>query len=91
MGHSADIQNRWGERERTIQFCLTWGATTSNLGCNHQKLDIHTLDFCLGPCSASYDVDSSPLSPWDTLLTFKTGGGKEIEDLIFIIPWVQPV
>ncbi len=37
-----------------------------NLGCNHQKLDFSTLDFGLGPCSASYDVESSPLSPWDT-------------------------
>ncbi len=73
-----------GEREWRIKFYLTWGATTSNLGCNHQKLDFYTLNFCLGPCSASYDVDSSPLSPWDTLLTIKTGGGKDIEDSILL-------
>ncbi len=62
---------------------MTWGATTSNLGCNNQKLDFSTLDFCLGPCSASYDVDSSPLSPQDNLLTLKTGGGKGMENSIF--------
>ena len=71
-----------GEKEWRIQFYLTWGATTSNPGCNNQKMNFSTLDFCLELSSASYDVGSSPLSPWDTLLTLKTGGRKGMEDSI---------
>ena len=63
-----------GEREWRIKLYLTLGATTLNLGCNPQKLDYSTLDFCLGPFSASCDVGSFPLCPWDTADIKKRAG-----------------
>ncbi len=68
--------------EWRIKLCLTLGATTSNLGCDHQNLDFSILDFFLGLCSASNDVGLSPLGPWDTLLTFKTSQGKGMGNYI---------